>query len=485
MASPHTRFSRHTLLSSENTRSSTADPSSKKRMIKARAENDSAPEYQATAKRSAVAFTSRSATVGETLLSSSSLKFPPASSHQQAAAAEAAKLGPTALRVDTAPTVKSQPSTTRTSSLTQPTTPPTFDVSASSDAWRRLDSECPTGSICIDLLGLIQPCVNIPLLPIPLPTCELGDILCCLPPARSSSAPSETSSRAAPTIHVNTTSPSPAPRTTQKSSPSSSSFFLPSSSSAPRGSSTSSTATISRSVVTSTGPSSPFLTYSKTLSSATTFSASGTYPRRPHTPTRDSSTSLVSSTTLSTTRTPSSSPSLTASSTMFIHSSLTHINPPSSSTHSNSLFSPSVPVSSPTSIDSMSPSNSSRTLEISIGAAVGGVALLAIIAYFLLRCRRHVPTITPFEYNTLPDPPPTPSDLPAKIGWSPPNVSMRNSVISSFIISSATLGVSEEEIADDESAIARRQRERELEKLYPCHKTDRGRERDSSCNGEV
>ncbi|KAF8843855.1 hypothetical protein BDN67DRAFT_963697 [Paxillus ammoniavirescens] len=144
-----------------------------------------------------------------------------------------------------------------------------------------------------------------------------------------------------------------------------------------------------------------------------------------------------------------------------------------------------VPTSSLVSSPSSAPISEGTIVTASIGGTVGIVALLAVFIAIYFRCRPRKPVITPYCYNTVPPSPrrPSPAVQPEiKIGLAAhvPSLSIMTQGSAPlqhrrFSLTGTTTH-SERDVdgdnvtlcvPEDKSVAARRQRERELEKLYP------------------
>ncbi|KAH7887207.1 hypothetical protein F5I97DRAFT_1117965 [Phlebopus sp. FC_14] len=163
---------------------------------------------------------------------------------------------------------------------------------------------------------------------------------------------------------------------------------------------------------------------------------------------------------------------------------------------------PSTIPAAPTSSDPMAssfsapPSNSSprptslidtTAAKAGIGGGLGGIALLALILFLFLRCRRRRQTqvVTPYDYSTVPGSPgfnSTEFSVQVKLGLHhrhQPDIRPTSALYPTHR-SDFEIAVADEPdnttlyVPEDRSAVALRERERELEKLYPSRR--RGRE---------
>ncbi|KAH7929941.1 hypothetical protein BV22DRAFT_92499 [Leucogyrophana mollusca] len=185
---------------------------------------------------------------------------------------------------------------------------------------------------------------------------------------------------------------------------------------------------------------------------------------------------------------PSKATITSSSSSSSLSSSSPSSPPPSSAVPNNSSSAPPTTLPPITSTGSPVPqvsqtlhsaNSDTDTIKIIIGATVGGIALLAALLFFFIRRRRrNRMTPRPFPYQDLPDPPLTPvpafpSGILVKNRPSVyiPAANSRVSTTSSFIQYPDACGLAEPSPSprpDDASAIARLERDRELEMLYPA-----------------
>ncbi|KAF9234724.1 hypothetical protein BU15DRAFT_78733 [Melanogaster broomeanus] len=139
-------------------------------------------------------------------------------------------------------------------------------------------------------------------------------------------------------------------------------------------------------------------------------------------------------------------------------------------------------IPSPLSDTTSSSISQSTIVTASIGGTVGLVTLLGALILIYLRCRPRKPVMTPYSYATIPASPrrPSPSTRPEiKFGLDShiPSTSISTNASAQSQNTRFSLAVTLSDtvrdenatlcVPEDKSIAARRQRERELEKLYP------------------